>query len=185
MYSSDRAILKNVPTPHAGKPVSFDAWFEHAFGSPDTPDAKCADFHRAYRAYADTFGADQVHVLLYEQLANFRSAFMDQLADILGLDEFPHSAAESAPRVNPSPSTRLRSYQAFRSWFLPGYSLTSLLPGAAAIRQGVDQFLKRGKRMRVELNAAQRARIKELYAPGNRELANACHLNLAAEGYPH
>jgi len=184
MYSSDRAILKNVPAPHAGRPVSFDAWFAHAFGSPDMPDAKSGDHFRTYRAYADIFGPDRVHVLLYEQFVRSRAVFMEKLAAVLGVDAPPASAGESAPRVNPSPSQRLRSYQAFRSWFLPGHSLTGLLPGAAAIRQAFDHFLKKGAKATLELNAAQEARLRVLYAEGNRRLAEACGLDLAGEGYP-
>jgi len=184
MYSSDRAILKNVPAPYAGQPVTFDAWFEHAFGSPDTPDARCANYYRAYRAYTDAFGPDRVHVLLYEQLTNSKRDFIANLADVLGIDAGLLAAEDAAPRVNPSPSKRLRSYQVFRSWFLPGRSLTNLLPGAAAIRQGFDQILKRGEKTRVDLDGQKKARLEELYAPGNRELAKACGLDLAGEGYP-
>ena len=36
--------------------VKFDAWFDHALSSIDTPDAKIADFNRAYRSYAEAFG---------------------------------------------------------------------------------------------------------------------------------
>jgi hypothetical protein len=184
MYTGDRAILKHVPAPHAGKPVTFDAWFEHAFASADTPDAKCADYYRIYSAYAEEFGADQVHVLLYEQFIKARGDFMAQLSGILGIEQSPIKPHDGSPPVNPSPSGRLRSYQSLRSWFLPGRSLTEILPGAATIRQSFDQFLKRGRKAQVTLNAAQTARLRELYAPGNRELAKASGLDLEGKGYP-
>jgi len=65
LYTGDRAVLKNVPAPYAGRPVTFDAWFDHALSSIDTSDAKIANFNRAYHSYAEVFGSKQVHVLLY------------------------------------------------------------------------------------------------------------------------
>ena len=183
LYTGDRAILKNVPAPYAGKPINLDAWFAHAFASLDTPDAKTLDYWRGFRAYSAAFGTDRVHVLLYEQFVSDRSAFMQRLTDILEVGEVP-ATTQSAPRVNPTPSARLRAYQSFRSRVLPGRSLTSLLPGAQTIRRGFDNFLKRGQPKRVDLDAAQRSRLVELYADGNKRLAEACKLDLRANGYP-
>ncbi len=190
LYTSDRAVLKGVPEPWAGRHVGFDAWFAHAFSSLRSGDGASLDYWSRYESFARVLGAGRVHVLLYEDLARDRAGFLGRLSRVLGTDELvdPVCAGRDSggggERVNPTPSRRLARYRALRSWLFPGRSLTQWLPGAEAIRAMGGRMLSAGAPDRVSLTDAQLARVNELFAPGNRRLSKACGRDLAASGYP-
>ena len=129
-----------------------------------------------------SFGRENVRVMLFEEMTGAPEVFMGRLAPVIGVPvENLLSVWHSMPARNPTISRRQQLYRHARR-LLPFRGLRNWLPGNI-VEEGL-RFLAGGRRAAFEIPAADRARIEEIYGPGNRAVAAAYGLPLDRWGYP-
>ncbi len=139
-----------------------------------------ADYNAVYELYASMFGRDRVHVLLLEDLVRSPHDFMAHLMDLWGLSEEVDLDRYSLGRHN----TRNRQPKLLAQY--PGVfkrlkPLRKVIP--RAVEDAIRSRLKKVPSDRITA-PEQIEYIRRYYAPGNRALAEATGLDLAARGYP-
>ena len=174
--------LKDVPRPYLGKTVTFDDWFAFEAEAERSFFVRL-DFYRFYQIYAETFGADRVHVMMFEELADEPVSFAQALAVLLGVNASEMSELIMAPPAKTRPTEARIRYKSLRARFLPSLAF-SKLPGGASIRRALHGFLEKALPLSVMLSPAQRSNIAERFGPGNTALAARLGLDLESMGYP-
>ena len=163
------------------------AWLAEERARADGGVFRAFDFERTAEVAASHFGADRLHVLLYEDLVHAPDRFAHDLAAAL---DVPPDLVK--PYIASTPLNRSSGledvYLTLRRWVPP-----------AALRAGPLRHLRRGailprvRRIAARLpvmGAARRldpaveAEIQHHFAPGNTRLAVRFGLPLAAYGYP-
>ena len=137
-----------------------------------------------YRAF---FGADQLLVLLFEELKQARQDFVARICAFMAVPSV--AIPEDVPAVNPSPSDAVLRYQRLANAALGLDGETRRRDWRHALRNAGETGIKRAERLcsrplsKLNLDA-ERARIEARYAPGNRRLAELIGKPLGDYGYP-
>jgi hypothetical protein len=179
-YSNHGRSLMNVPATYRGRFVGLEPWFDYAVRNGHNDYIKAID----YRALASTFlryFPGRVHILTYETMIKDKTAFGDQLSELIGAD-IRHLMASTA-RVNPRQSTRALHYQRLRAKLLPSVHFTQL-PFVAPLKPLAERFLKGGVSIEVELTDEQKSVIRDRYAASNAWVQEPFQIDLARQGYP-
>ncbi|NMM45594.1 sulfotransferase [Rhodospirillaceae bacterium KN72] len=162
----------------------LEDWLHSMFEDPQIGYASEFRYDGLIAAYRALFGAENVHVALFEEFVQERSAYLDALSRFLGIPEERFRALNTENKdSNPSKSARSLHYAKFRNRFFPAVALSSVVPGPVA--DAVRRFIQGGARAKVEFPDVWQQKIAEYYAPGNTRLASMIGEDrLRRYGYP-
>lgn len=110
-YANHGRLLKGVPGRWNGRHVSFEEWFEFCVNNVTKSFFHSLRYFRFADIYASVFGSNNVHVLVYEDLAHDREKFAEELARVLGGDVDEILNLLEGKRVHPRDTARLLLYQ--------------------------------------------------------------------------
>jgi len=184
-YVSIGRHLKGIPhKQRVNMHVPFDDYFDFNSGSPHRGYFRQLDYDLLRRVYADFFGAENVHILLFENMAAAHPAYFEELARILDAPVDEVSALMlGSKKKNAGDSARQVQYAKLRS-LIPIRSIRKKLFLPEALGRRIDAFLRSGNRMDVVFTPEHRSWIEEFYGPGNRRLMEELGLPLDQFGYP-
>lgn len=182
-YVGQARHVRRAPEPYAGRHVSFENFLAFQFKNTKQGVLPTFDYADVLDIYADLFGPDHEHVLLYETLRQREADFVGQLAQILDIDADRIPAPSAAARESLRPDAGQVRYQALRTRFLRGVPLSRMVPGAPALKRGAQKLLGSGG-LDTDLTPSWRSQIVEYYRANNQRLARDQGLDLAAHGYP-
>lgn len=187
-YARQGRILKRVPGKWNGRHIEFEEWFDYCVNNPRGTHLDRINYKKIMKIYMERFGEENVHVLLFEDMANSNHVFTESLMDLLG---GPTSVIENLLKkgaVNPRSTVRAHVHHKLRSRFLWGGSLLKYLPvsqrGKQAIRSTFQAFLQAGKRDTVDLPDYALEKIREIYKDSNQWVAEETGLDIKRHGYP-
>ncbi|MCK6548793.1 sulfotransferase [Myxococcota bacterium] len=170
-------MLPNVPFPRwieqQRRRISVDAVFTRF------------DYATILDEYARLFGAENVHVQLYEDFAADPHAWLRAFARPVGLD--PDKTAALLDTADPDAHRNQRLSKRELAW-QDARKLVPKLPPLDQLTKGRAQetlrsWLADGEKIEAHWGPEERAFIREHYAPGNRAVADRFGLALAPHGY--
>ena len=85
-YASHGAYLKPAPPRHFRRYVSFDDWMNYCIMFIKYSPLASFFYNRILNIYAELFGKNRIHVLLYEEFVADKPKFMERLGAILDID---------------------------------------------------------------------------------------------------
>lgn len=145
------------------------------------------EFDRLVDHYDALFGADRVHVYLYEWMRD-RDALIDRLEADLGLAfrERPGSHRRSNESLGPAATASLRTANLFTRQSVANKDVLIDLPGGQALRHAAKFILRKlpWQHGAQALDSRWQDRIATHYAESNRRLTARRALPLAKLGYP-
>lgn len=180
-YGRHGRVLGDAPAPYTNRHVSFAAWLEHASRQAPAGVLGMADFARTIELYRGLFGAQRISIVLLEEWMTDPDAFARRLSAILGIDAGTARRLLGDRRTHGQDSARMVRYDRFSRRFPDAARVASHLPHG--VRGVAGAFLRRGATHRAAWPPGWRERLRERYAPGNRELVERYGLPLREHGY--
>ena len=172
------------PAPYGGKHVSLSNWLAHSERIYPGGVFGALNYRSVIDHYAELFGRDRVHVVLFEDFTTDRPRFAEGLAAALDLDASDCYGYLEVGDQRPRKPDRLHRYQVFRNRLLPGVAVSRFIPGAEHLKSAFKKWLKRGEGARVELPRQWLEKVDKRFANGNAELDESFDLGLHRHGYP-
>jgi len=178
-----------APKSHRGRAVKFNNFFEYLYANYENRGGHKArdwiadylriiDFKTLIDVYAQAFGEDKVHVLLFEDLASNPDVFYQKLCDVLGVS---YSSAKGTV-VNASLSAGSIEYLRLKGRLFGRFDFSQSIPGAARLSKLIHSGLK-GRGGEIAYSDGQLAALQAIYAAGNTDIAERFGLDLSARGY--
>ncbi len=183
-----------APKPYSKKPVSFENYFEYNLKNLKKRSSGRYDksfngnvfefinYNRQYTIYEKIFGADNIHVIMYEELKKNPEQFISDISNIIGINI--QKASEllfSAPPQNQSLKGLGRILKRIKNLILPNKALSDISPALGRFAEKIRTKLKRKKQ---SMSAAQCAQINEIFKDSNLEFMRKTNLDLRAYNYP-
>lgn len=188
IYVNHGQILKHAPAPHRGRYVAFDDFLSYAivlFDAGHRGELAALDYDYLYELSVALFGADRVHVLLFEEMASHPDRFALALSRVIGIPHDDVAQCLRSPAKNPAASRRSSAFNKYRSMVPFDVSFSRLLPGGHWLSRRLHHFLDRGpSKTEVAWSAHQRNEVARLFGAGNRRLAVNLGLELDRLEYP-
>jgi hypothetical protein len=182
-YRSHGRLLKWAPRSLANRPVAFGEWLEFELGRLDESFLGLLRYDRVVGAYESCFGANRVHVLVYEEMVRDLSAYASRWASLLEIKaERVHKQLDDEA-VNLGPTDRQLAYDRLRGSGL-GTFAANLIPFRGLFGPWLKKVLASGKRDAVRLDDNQQQAVARLFGPGNASLEARRQLGLNRYGYP-
>ncbi len=176
--------ISRAPKPFVGRHVSFDNFLDFEFGNYEESMMHSLEFEKVIRVYEDLFGAENVKVFVFENFISDKAAYLSDICRYIDVDPVPAAETFYGGHEKVRPSAANHYYRIARNHLLPGISIRNVIPGGTYLRQSLETLLKRGRPARITMPEAWRARLSEIYAPGNRRLSQRYNLSLEKLGYP-
>jgi len=184
-FSDTGRILKNVPAPYNNRLLSMDSWLKWAWLNWDDSFLGLVDYYKYIKVYGDSFGIENVHVLLFEDFSESTNDFVVILSNILGVDSEEAVLLCSSKHENMQISRNLSVYQELRRFIFPGRGLSNILPFGNAAQNLLHQVINRGvARPKDRLSEQWINRLSEKYKEGNALLVRDLGLDLSKYDYP-
>ncbi len=174
-YINHGAYLKGVPRRYWRRPVTFDDWLEYCFAFPDQTPVEAMNYWRHWQIFSKVFGAENMKVLLYEDLIRSPDAYYAGWAEILGIPPEEIAALIGGQRER----TRYTQRR-----FVFDQCKATVPMACRLVEPFLGSWLESGRTAQVSLPPGRELQIKEYYAPGNRAIAEATGLCLSLYGYP-
>lgn len=174
-YINHGAYLKGVPQRYWRRHVGFAEWLEYCFSFPDQTPVEAMNYWRHWQIFSKFFGAENIKVLLYEDLIRSPACYYAEWAGILGIPSEQIAALIGSKRERTRYTQRRFAFDQWKSKVPTVCRLVEPLLGA---------WLEGGRTAQVSLPPGRELQIKEHYAPGNRAIAEATGLCLSQYGYP-
>jgi len=106
---------------------SFSQWLKYSNSAGDSP-LKTYRYYNIADVFARSFGEENVHVLLFEDLRDQAHLFLSDLSAILGISNVEQMAERSLKIHNPRKSRRLALYRHIRARVFPTLRPSKHLP---------------------------------------------------------
>ena len=182
-YANSGRRLRPAPEPFSGRHVSFKNYLAFHHANPKRGFLFTLKYHETLEVYEQLFGRDRVHVMLFEEFMQDRSAFIAKLAEILEIDAKTAFEFVEGQHEHKRTSESVARYQALRSRFLWGVPLSRMIPGSRHIKKAV--FRVWGEQaVEIEYPGDWRGKIADLFRPGNRAIQEKFGVVLDRFGYP-
>lgn len=167
-----------------GRILDLEAWLNCNLQNYDRSILSALDYHRVLSHYERYFPQSNIHVLLYEDLAQSPEQFLQQLSDILGLPSHSDSVLTSNQKSNTWQANVLRRY---KRTLLPNVNLRNLMPrrmhSALAKMVWLNAHRLPLLKDRKPLPKHLARQVRHMYAESNRRLAET--YNLPLEDYDY
>lgn len=164
------------------KPLSFDAWTEHALRYEFRSPLPFLRYDEVARYYAGLLGSDQVLVLLFEWLQRDPTLFFDKLGRFIGADPGMMMQLMAKRRENTATDHRIRHSALARTKaaVFPNVSFRRVLP--SWLYDAILSYVGRTRR-RPTLKPELISRLSEYYGKSNRSLSELLGTDVSALGY--
>lgn len=135
-------------------------------------------FHHTISAYQETFGKDNVHLLLLEQIIQDFPSALKSLCEFLGVDyvDFPREKQDRHTGKSPISGTFIRGLSSFG---FSGRAARRFAPLYRPLVQGVSKVYKPGVLSRDEV-----ALITAVFSRSNYHASQLSGIDLSEYGYP-
>ncbi len=143
------------------------------------------DYAELISLYRELFSADNLQVLLFEELRRDAVGYLESMCRFIGVDPAPAVATyqqHHRRNVNARITQRHARWRRFTQAlsFVPWDGLLI----KAGVRPAFARFLERGKPLDTALSAEQTRFLSDFYAPSNRTTAELLGVDLKGYGYP-
>lgn len=162
-------------------PSSFDNWIEASWNNRVNGTLHHLEYDKLVSCYQHLFGADSVHVFLYEQLRDDPVKFIDKLCCTLGIPPEEGIQLIGNDRENVARTQNEVRYNHLRRVILPNLSLKKYVPDL--LRRYFLDSLKRGQKHRLEIPHRWQQPLRERYRQSNLTLVEKTGLPLKEYGY--
>lgn len=185
-YANHGAFLKPAPPSYFRRYVSFDDWMSFQTQPMFIKYGALASYyyHRLLSVYADLFGENNVHVLMFEEFVENKQTFVGKLCDILEVDVGEATRLLGGRHERQRITARMLAYNRFRTSFFWGVRFCDYLPGGQWVANAFTSYLESGASAKVDVPDAWRMKIIDLYGEDNSTLAKKYGLPLEKYGYP-
>lgn len=183
-YANHGAFLKPAPPSYFRRYVSLEDWVQY-----QTMFIKYGAFagymyDKLLTVYADLFGRERVHVLLFEEFVEDKPQFVKKLSEILAIDTDEAGKLLQVGHERKRFTGRMLAYNRFRTSFFWGVPLSHYLPFGRMASQWLHEFLNKGASAKIMLTDEMKKQIHDLYGMDNALLARKYDLPLERYGYP-
>ncbi len=195
IYKYKGKELSYVPSKYELKFVEFDEYFDYAFSNFNNRGGHKArdwvsdylriiDFNRLANFYSETFGRENVHIFLFEDLAGNPEKFYREMTEAMGITfDDKASYIVNSKAMNPSQNLAQIRYMSLKSKLFSNFMFTKHFPILKPASRMLHQKLQRVRAGDIRINPDQMAILSSLYSEGNRELAENFDLDLGSNGY--
>ncbi len=183
-YANHGAFLKPAPPRYFRRHVSFDDWLSFQAMFPKYGALASFFYNRLVSVYADLFGAENVHILLFEELLEDKKSFIEKLCRVLDIDVDEAIKLLGERHERQRITSRMLAYNRFRTWFFWGVPFLNYMPGGDRMADRFQRFIESGSSAKIEMTTIWREKLFELYAEDNSALVTTYDLPLGQYGYP-
>ncbi|MBM3516710.1 MAG: sulfotransferase domain-containing protein [Alphaproteobacteria bacterium] len=162
-------------------PASFQAWLEASWHDQVHGYLHFLEYHKLVRLYRDLFGAEHVHVLLFEELKADQDAFARRVCRAIAVDPEEGARLLHGQHIHPGRSAREIAYNMLRRRLLPGARLRAIAP--PPLRAAFLRVLRGGPKYRIEIPPALVGPLRARYRAGNRVLLEDFGVPVDRYGY--
>lgn len=167
---------------YTGRFVTATEWFARQHALPAHGAILAADYWPTIDAYRRLFGAQNVLVLPFEQIAADMPEACRQIAAFCGAS-YPAGWQPPQERVRERPAARALAFAAFNRYFLSDAVRAAFARTVPRrIKRSFKTLLGGGARARADFSPYAEV-LRALYGPGNRALEEALGLPLGRLGY--
>ncbi|TGL59757.1 hypothetical protein EHQ58_08430 [Leptospira ognonensis] len=183
-YANHGAFLKPAPPSYFRRHVSLQEWisFQEIFIKYGA--LASFKYNTLVSIYENLFGADNIHILLFEEFQQDKKKFAEKLGDLLKIEVKEILEALEGRHERKRYTGRMLTYNHFRTNFFWGVKFSKFIPFGNPLVRKFYGFLEQGTAAKIPLNDEIKKKISGLYAVENSELDQKYHLNLAKYGYP-
>ena len=162
-------------------PLSLDEWLSFCFRAADKNYPSMLHYHEVVKRYRQLFGADNVGVLLFEELRSAPTSFVEKMFGFMGADAVTATALMGDHKENESLS------RTEWAWMRLSQVARKRRIGDTMERRSQStlyQWLSRtANKLDTTLPPHWEQRLNDWYGSGNRALANELGLPLRDYGY--
>jgi len=158
-----------------GKPHRFESiehWMARGWKRPGHPPNAHLEYAQTLQVFADVFGKDSIHILLFEQLVENQNQFVRDFCNILGIDP-ERGEFDRLKALNRSP------LKAIRFCFSDRAERANML----GINPCVDSLVD-GQKVQIEMSEKWLKKIYDKTRAGNRMIQEQWNVPLDQYGYP-
>lgn len=179
-YVTGCRLLTQVPGKYKGRFVPFSDWLEFSFEYHDRTHVGNFVYLNTIDYYSRLFGRENVKVLLFEDFIHNKDAYVEELAQFMGIDaEASQRLLEGAHDNERMEQSRL-DFEQFLGSRVPIKGSRTVYRVSRAFRS----LSGKKQKARVEIPQPWLDRINAYYAAKNRDLAEQYNLPLKQYGYP-
>jgi|688.fasta_scaffold32835_7 hypothetical protein len=183
-YANHGAFLKPAPPSYFRRHVSIEDWIRYQVVFIKYGALASFMFNRLLSVYAELFGEQRIHVLLFEEFVENKQRFIEKLSDVLRINSNEASKLLQSGHERKRYTNRMLAYNKLRTSFFWGVPFSNYLPFGHSIAKQLSEFLSAGDPAKVVLSNEIRQVIYGLYCEDNAALAAKYNLPLAQYGYP-
>lgn len=183
-YANHGAFLKPAPPSYFRRHVGFDDWMNYQILFMKYGALGSFFYNRLLTIYAQLFGIEHTHVLLFEEFIEEKEKFTEKLCRVLDIDYEETIMLLGEHHERQRITSRMLAYNRFRTVLFWDIPLSKYIPGRSAIASVFQRFLESGPSAKISLKEEWRQKIHDLYAEENTALALTYDLPIRKHGYP-
>lgn len=185
IYANHGAYLKGVPRSYWKRYVSFEEWMQYSTEFIHYSYLDSFFYYQIANLYASLFGAEKIHILLFEDFIQSQPQFIRELSHILNIDANKSAQWLSEKHERPRNTKRQFYYHRFRNKFFWNLSLSKFVPFGKYFSAYWKHFLAQGKPLPNTIMPGDWSlKIANLYRADNTRMAAEFNLPLKQYGYP-
>lgn len=174
-YVNHGSFLKPVPKSYWKKYVSFEDWLEYCFNFPYSTPLEAMNYEKYYKIFKEVFGAENIHIFLYEEFLENKISFYEKWAKILNI-----SSDEISQYLDGFQERSSLSVFDFRIHKISKFS--PLLSKVA--KKSLKKVLDNKNSVKIKIPKKYKKRVEDYYASGNTLLNKELALELEQYNYP-
>lgn len=140
------------------------------------------DYGAIAKKYATIIGAENIKILLFEDLVSDKEKFTREFSEFVGIDKETTLGLLADNHKNPAFTQRQLTYYYMKAVSLP--LGVQYLTRAWKLPAFIQNYLSKGQGSGVQLNDTSMKLLKEHYMSGNQYLVDTFGVTLARYGYP-
>lgn len=183
-YANHGAFLKPAPPSYYRRHVKFDDWISSQVMFMKYGALAGFLYNKLVSVYADLFGVENIHILLFEEFIDNKKIFVEKLCQVLNIDVDEAVNLLEDRHDRQRITSRMLAYNQFRTSFFWNVPFFNYIPGGRMIADVFQHFIESGPSAKIEVSSVWREKIFDLYAEDNKALALAYELPLKKYGYP-
>lgn len=182
-YINHGAFLKPAPPSHFHRHVEFEDWMKFQMMFIKYGALASFFYSKFVSAYAEFFGSENIHILLYEEFVQDQKSFVDKLCKILDIDAAEAFTLLKGKHERQSITKRQRSFNRITRGVLGNLKIGGLSTNEDG-SSFLQNILKKGPKAKMVIPEFWREKIFDLYAGENKAIADKYRLPLEEYGYP-
>jgi hypothetical protein len=173
-----------------GKPHRFESierWMATGWDRPGHPPNAHLEYAETLRVFADVFGKDSIHILLFEQLAEDQDRFVRDFCNILGIE--PEQGVKLAAGRQSNVAWTQEQFDRLKAlnrspWQALSFCFSDRPARARMLGIDPSNEHRTGPKVKIEISEEWRGKISEKTRSGNRMIQEQWGVPLEKYGYP-